>query len=152
MGLVCIEIFGYRGGERARKHAEDLGVALQLTNILRDLQEDADRGRVYIPAEEMETFGYSPEELRRGEITRSFRRLMAFQVTRAREHYRSGRELLDYLPRRSRACVGAMAGIYSAILDDIERDPGVVFRRRVSPSTGQKLALAGRELVRSLAP
>ena len=82
----------------------------------------------------------------------SFNRLMAFQVTRAREHYRSGRELLDYLPRRARACVGAMAGIYSAILDDIERDPGVVFRRRVSPSTGQKLALAGRELVRSLAP
>lgn len=152
VGLVCIEIFGYRGGEHARRCAEDLGIALQLTNILRDLQEDSDRGRVYLPSDELETFGYTPEELRRSQDTRAFRRLMAFQASRAREHYRRGRELLDYLPRRARACVGAMAGIYAAILDDIERDPGVVFRRRVSPGTGQKLALAGMELVRSLAP
>jgi phytoene synthase len=75
---------------------------------------------------------------------------MAFQVSRARDYYARGRRLLPYLPRRARACVGVMAGVYSTILDDIERDPGVVFRRRVSLSTGQKLALAGRELVRSV--
>lgn len=152
VGLICIEIFGYEGAEKARKHAEDLGIALQLTNILRDLQEDAARGRIYLPLEEIETFRYSSAELMAGEVTKAFRRLVRFQAQRARDYYASGRELLDYLPRRARACVGAMAGIYSAILDDIERDPGVVFRRRVSPGIGHKLALAGRELVRSLAP
>jgi len=150
VGLISIEIFGYRGGEKARGCAGDLGIALQLTNILRDIQEDAGRGRVYLPQDELQTFGYSEAELAEGRVGPAFRRLMAFQTARARDYYARGRRLLPYLPRRARACVGAMAGIYSTILDDIERDPGVVFRRRVSLSTGQKLALAGRELVRSV--
>ena len=150
MGLICLEIFGYNGGETARTHAADLGVALQVTNILRDVREDAERGRIYLPLDEMEWFGYSTEELLAGRVTREFRRLMAFQVDRARQYYSLGRELLPHLPRRARACVGAMAGIYSSILDGIERDPGVVFERRISLNTGQKLALAGRELVRSV--
>ena len=152
VGLICIEIFGYRGGEQARNHAIDLGIALQLTNILRDVQEDADRGRIYLPQEEMEAFGYSESELMRGAITPAFRRLLAFQIQRTREYYIRGRRLLPFLPRRARACVGAMAGIYSSILDDIETRPQELFEVRVSLSTGHKLALAGRELVRSLAP
>ena len=150
VGLISIEIFGYRGGEKARGYAGDLGIALQLTNILRDIQEDAGRDRIYLPQAELQTFGYSEAELMEGRAGTSFRRLVAFQSGRARDYYACGRRLLPYLPRRARACVGAMAGIYSTILDDIERDPGVVFRRRVSLSTGQKLALAGRELVRSV--
>ena len=149
-GLISIEIFGYRGGEKARQHAVDLGIALQLTNILRDIQEDAARDRIYLPQEEMAAFGYGEEELLAGRLTPAFCRLLAFQIDRARHYYAQGRRLLPYLPRRARACVGVMAGIYSRILEDIERQPGAVFRRRVSLSTGQKLALVGRELVRSL--
>jgi phytoene synthase len=150
VGLISIEIFGYAGGEKAREHAADLGVALQLTNILRDIREDGLRDRVYIPSEEVEMFGYSNDELLSGEVTTAFRSLMAFQVTRAREYFAAGRRLLPYLPRRARACVGAMSAIYESILDEIARRPSVVFRKRVSLSTSQKLALAGRELMKSV--
>lgn len=150
VGLICIHIFGYKGGEEARQRAADLGIALQLTNILRDIREDAGRGRIYLPQDEVEWFGYSEEELLAGRVTREFRRLIAFQADRARHYYSLGRELLPHLPTRPRACVGAMAGIYSSILGSIERDPAVVFKTRVSVPTSQKLALAGRELVRSV--
>ena len=150
VGLISIEIFGYRGGEQARQRAADLGIALQLTNILRDVREDLQRDRIYLPQDELARFGCTESDLRAGVATDAFRRLMAFQVGRAREYYRSGRLLLPYLPRRARACVGVMAGIYSTILDDIEREPEVVLSRRLSLSAGHKLALAGRELVRSL--
>src|SRR5581483_551807 len=152
VGLISIEVFGYRGGEEARKHALDLGVALQLTNILRDIQEDADRGRVYIPLDDLVRFSYSEDQLMRGVVNQGFRQLMAFEVERARGYYESGRQLLPLLSRRSRACVGVMAGIYSRLLDYIERQPEVVFQERVSLSTRQKLALASRELVRSVVP
>lgn len=150
VGLISIEVFGYRGGEEARRRAEDLGIALQLTNILRDLQEDVQRDRIYLPRDELACFGYAEEDLRAGLANEAFRSLMAFQVARAREYYESGRQLFPYLPRRARACVGVMAGIYSRILADIEREPETVLRQRVSLSARQKLALAGRELVRSL--
>jgi phytoene synthase len=148
VGLISIEIFGYRGGDRARRYAADLGVALQLTNILRDVQEDAERGRIYLPLDEMNWFGWTEEDLIAGRVTSEFRRFMALQTDRARDYFREGRKLLPLLPGRARACVGVMAGIYMSILDEIERDPAVIFRRRAGPSTGQKLALAGRELVR----
>jgi phytoene synthase len=151
VGLVSVEIFGYRGGDAARRHAEDLGIALQLTNILRDIQEDAGRGRIYLPREELAAHGYSEEDLLANRVTSPFHNLLAFQIQRARGYYEEGRRLLPYLGRRARACVGVMAGIYSSILDDIEREPEAVFSRRVGLSTGHKLALAGRELVRSLA-
>ena len=151
VGLISIEIFGYDGSEVARSHAADLGIALQLTNILRDLREDVARDRVYLPQEELVAFGYDEEELFRGNATSGFRRLLAFQIERARQYYAEGLLLLPYLPQRARACVRVMVGIYSSILKDIERRPEGVFQRRVSLNTGQKLALASRELVRSLA-
>lgn len=150
VGLISIEIFGYDGGKKAQEHAADLGVALQITNILRDIREDAERDRIYLPLEETAMFGYSEDELLSGAVTPAFRSLMSYQVARAREYFIEGRKLLPYLPRRARACVGAMAGIYEAILDQIGRRPSIVFRRRVSLSASQKLALAGRELVRSV--
>ncbi|MCH8346183.1 MAG: phytoene/squalene synthase family protein, partial [Chloroflexi bacterium] len=118
VGLISIEVFGYRGDEQARERAADLGIALQLTNILRDVQEDLRRDRIYLPQDELARFGYTEDDLRAGAATDSFRRLMSFQVKRAREYYESGRRLLPYLPRRARACVGVMSGIYSTILDD----------------------------------
>jgi phytoene synthase len=150
VGLISISIFGYRGGEEVRRHAADLGIALQLTNILRDIQEDLQRDRIYLPLDELARFGYGEDDLRQGLANEPFRRLMAFQAERARRFFESGRRLFPYLSRRARACVGVMAGIYSTILDDIQREPETVLERRVSLSAGQKLALAGRELVRSL--
>lgn len=149
-GLICIEIFGYSGGERTRQYAEDLGIALQLTNIMRDISEDAERGRIYLPQDELEWFGYGEDDLAAGRVGPEFRRLMAYQAHRARDYYASGRKLLSRLPVRARACVSVMSGIYTSILDEIERSPGIVYKRRVGPSTSQKLALAGREVVRSV--
>ncbi len=152
IGLISIHIFGYRDGERARHYAIDLGTALQLTNILRDLDEDARRGRIYLPLEELALFGYSEEELLAGRVNGPFLRLMEYQIERARLYFQSGRQLLPLLPWRARACVGLMTDIYSHILDRIQREPAAVLRQRISLSTGQKLALAGRELVRSWRP
>jgi len=151
VGLISIEIFGYEGGEASRRSAADLGVALQLTNILRDVREDGERGRIYIPLDEIGSFGYSEGELLAGEVTPAYRHLVAFQAMRAKEYFSRGRMLLPHLPRRARACVGVMTGIYQSILSGIERDPPVVFRRRLSVGTPRKLALAGREVMRSLA-
>jgi phytoene synthase len=100
--------------------------------------------------EELARFGYAEDDLRQGVANDAFRRLMALQTNRARRYFESGRRLFPYLSRRARACVGVMAGIYSTILDDIQRQPETVLERRVSLSAGQKLALAGREVVRSL--
>ena len=152
VGLISIEVFGYEGGEDARRHAADLGIALQLTNILRDIREDGERGRVYIPEDEIDAFGYSERELLAGIVTPAYNQLVDFQTVRAHEYFLEGRKLLPYLPRRARACVGVMAGIYESILSGIQRDPAAIFRRRVGLGTGAKLMLAGRELVRSLTP
>ena len=151
VGLVSIEIFGYQDGQQAQQCATDLGIALQLTNILRDISEDGGRDRIYIPQEDLARFGYGEEELLAGLTNERFLRLMKYEIARARQYYLSGRRLLPLLPKRARACVSVMAGIYRRILDDIERRPEEVFRQRISLGAGRKLALAGRELVRSLA-
>ena len=150
VGLICIEIFGYRDGQQARQHAEDLGIALQLTNILRDIREDAQRDRIYIPQDELKRFGYSEADVFAGLANEPFLNLVQYQAQRARDYFASGRKLLPLLPRRSRACTAVLQGIYSQILDRIEARPCEVLRQRVSLSSGQKLALAGRELTRSL--
>ncbi len=150
VGLICIEIFGYKDGQQARQHAEDLGIALQLTNILRDIREDAQRDRIYIPQDELKRFGYSEADVFAGVANEPFLNLVQYQAQRARDYFASGRKLLPLLPRRSRACAAVLQGIYGSILDRIEARPCEVLRQRVSLSSGQKLALAGRELTRSL--
>jgi len=150
VGLISIEVFGYRDGQQARQHAEDLGIALQLTNILRDIREDAQRNRIYIPQDEMERFSYSEADIFNGIANEPFQYLMRFQVERAREYFERGQKLLPLLPRRSRACTAVLQGIYSRILARMEAQPSAVLRERVSLSGSQKLALASRELVRSL--
>jgi phytoene synthase len=151
VGLICIEIFGYRDGQQARQHAEDLGIALQLTNILRDIHEDAQRDRIYVPQDELERFGYREADILAGIANGPFRQLMGFQVERAREYFVHGRKLLPLLSGRSRACTAALLAIYRRILERIAADPARVLRERVSLHSSEKLALAGRELVRSLA-
>ncbi len=150
VGLICIEIFGHRDGRKAHQHAVDLGIALQLTNILRDIREDVQRDRIYIPLEDLERFGYAEADVFGGVVNEPFLRLMRFQAQRAREYFHRGQDLLPLLPRRSRACTAVLQGIYHRILDRIEANPASVFRERVSLSGGEKLALAGRGLLGSL--
>ncbi len=138
IGRLCVAVYGSKD-ERAGALADDLGVALQLTNILRDVREDAMAGRTYLPAEDLERFGApSPETIAA---------LVAFEAARAREWYARGLELTHLLDRRSAACVLAMSGIYRRLLDRIEADPQAILERRVALSAATKIAVAGRSLL-----
>lgn len=143
VGLACIHIWGFRSAA-ALEPAEEAGVAFQLTNILRDLKEDADRGRVYLPLEDLRNFGYQPEELQQGVCDDRFRRLMEFQVDRADQIYEASRELELWLHRDGVGVYRAMSGIYRGLLDEIRRQRGDVFSRRVRLTTARKLWIAAR--------
>ncbi|MDE3074009.1 MAG: presqualene diphosphate synthase HpnD [Chloroflexota bacterium] len=143
IGLICLQIFGYQD-EQAREFAIDLGIALQLTNILRDVREDADRGRIYLPLDELKRFGYSEADLLARQYNDAFRQLMAFQAERARRYFASGTKLLPLLDVRARACTATMGGIYWEILQRIEAADYAVFETRVSLSGTEKLGLTGR--------
>lgn len=145
VGLSCIHIWGYRD-ERAKTYAESAGIAFQLTNILRDLREDAERGRVYLPQEDLERFGYSQTQLQRGERNEQFRALMQFQVARARDYYDESVPLARYLPAPGRAIFQVMTRTYRGLLDAIERRDYDVFSSRVRLSAWRKLALAVQAL------
>jgi phytoene synthase len=145
VGLACIHIWGF-SADRAKEHAEAAGIAFQLTNILRDLGEDAARGRVYLPAEDLERFGYSPEQLARGERNEDFRRLMRFEAERAYQYYEASRPLADLLRPPGRAVFVVMSRTYRGLLDAIVRRDYDVFSRRVRLSTWRKLWLAAQAL------
>ena len=144
VGLICIHIFGYRGGEEARRAAIDLGLAMQLTNICRDVREDWEFGRVYLPQDELDRFGITEADLENHAVTDGFANLMQFQIDRAREYFANGRRLLPYLSPRSRACPAALGMIYGGVLNKIESAGYDVFRERVSLSKGAKLGLMAR--------
>ena len=136
VGLCSMQMLGYRNGAdpiAARKLAEECGIAFQLTNILRDLKEDAASGRVYLPLGDLERFGYSAEELARGVVNKRFSELMEFEIARAKEFYRRAVPLLDMVAEESRAALWALMAIYSGILKalerDLERNRGNVFSR-----------------------
>jgi 15-cis-phytoene synthase len=146
IGRLSLGIFGTKADpDKASELADSLGVALQLTNILRDIREDHQNGRVYLPAEDLAKFDVDLEEPGPSQFTR----LVEFEAERARDWYGTGWKLLPLLDRRSAACTGAMAGIYRGLLDRIAAEPAAVLSRRVSLSTGEKAmvavkALAGR--------
>lgn len=137
VGLTCIHVWGYRN-EAARKPAEAAGVALQLTNILRDIREDWERGRVYIPLEDLRRFGYTEEMLGKFEQNQQFQELMKFQIQRAREYYKSARELARYLRGNSRRIYCAILKTYEAILDRIEKNGFDVYGEKIRVSKLQK--------------
>ena len=144
VGLICIHIFGYTGGETARRHAIDLGLAMQLTNICRDVREDWEFGRVYLPQDELGRFGVTEDDLAGGRVTEPFAGLIQFQIDRAREFFASGRSLLPYLSRRSRACPAALGYIYGGVLDRIERAGYDVFNDRIAVSKSAKIGLMAK--------
>ena len=141
VGLVCLQIFGYKD-EHAREYAEQCGVAFQLTNILRDVKEDAESGRIYLPMDDLRKFGYTAEELRRGIVDERFRRLMEFEAERAREYYAAARRLLPLVEGSSRPALWAMIQIYERILDKIEGQQFDVFRHPIHLASAEKLSIA----------
>jgi 15-cis-phytoene synthase len=130
VGLICLPIFGCRH-PRSRAYAMDLGIALQLTNILRDLKADAARGRIYLPVDEIERFGYSETELLRGARTPAFLRLMRHQAERAHLHFENAASALPASDRPRLLAAEVMAAIYLRLLKRIERSGFRVFERRM---------------------
>jgi phytoene synthase len=141
VGLMCIEIFGYRN-PKAKDYAVNLGVALQLTNIIRDLKGDAARGRIYLPQDELARFGYREEELLRGAYTPAFSALMRFAGNRARQYFHNARQLLAEEDRRTMVAAEIMGAIYYRLLETIEAAHYRVFDRAIALPTSQKLWIA----------
>jgi phytoene synthase len=145
IGRLCLAIFGARDYKRAVGLADDLGVAMQLTNILRDLQEDAGNGRVYVPREDLVRYHLSTDGRFEGEEGQ-LDALTRFQVRRVGEWFDQGMELVGLLDRRSAACVLAMTGIYRRVLARIEHDPELARASRVSLPAWEKAWVAARSL------
>jgi phytoene synthase len=146
VGLTTIHIFGF-DTRSALPLAEKCGVAFQLTNILRDIREDAERGRIYLPAEDLRRFGVSADDLRAGQRNGPFERLMAFEAERARAYYNESRPLLDLIHPRSRKSLWALIAIYSRLLERIEESGFDVFRQRVRLPLWEKSWIVWRALV-----
>ena len=148
IGRLSLGVFGTRDVATAAPLADALGVALQLTNILRDIREDFGTGRVYLPAEDFKRFGTQLRPNGSGEPAADPKlvELVVFEADRARDWYARGLRLMPMLDRRSAACTGAMAGIYYRLLQSISASPDAVLHRRVSLSAGQKATVAAKAL------
>jgi 15-cis-phytoene synthase len=140
VGLTTIHIFGFQS-EDAKSLAEKCGVAFQLTNILRDIKEDAGLGRIYLPAEDLARFGVTEKQLAEGDAVTE---LLRFEAARARKYYQEALPLLDLVDKHSRPSLWALIEIYSRLLDRIERSKYDVFSRRISLSAAQKCWIVAR--------
>jgi len=151
VGLICLHIFGPTSAH-AQDYAVDLGMAFQLTNILRDLATDAGQGRVYIPQEDLKRFGYSEAELLGRKESPHLYEMIRFEAQRARMYYAKAQAALSSLPskdRRALTVAEIMRAVYSTILERIERPDHAVFGPRVHLSTSNRLAIAGGVWLRS---
>jgi phytoene synthase len=144
VGLASICIWGYEGGAETEEMAVALGVAFQLTNILRDLKEDAARGRLYLPLEDLASAGLGEADLRSGRGGPAFDRLMRFQIDRAESYYEQARGLERRVSPDSRPTLVAMTEIYYRLLQKVSASPAAVLRKRVSLSTWSKLRIGWR--------
>ena len=131
----------------AREHARQLGLAFQLTNFIRDVAEDHARGRVYLPAEDLERFGVRREDLGAAPAGPAVRELLAFEIGRARAHYAAAEPGIELLAPSSRPCIRVAFDLYSAILDEVERAGYQVLDRRVRVPRHRRLQVAGRQLL-----
>jgi phytoene synthase len=141
VGLLSVEIFGYTD-RQTLKYAHDLGIALQLTNIIRDVGEDARRNRIYLPLDELQQFGVSSEDILHARETEGFQKLMAFQIERARHYYQQALEHLPAVDRKAQRTGLIMAAIYRATLDEVVASGCHVLKERVSLTPTYKLWLA----------
>ena len=150
VGLVCIRIFGYRD-PAAEALAENLGLAFQLTNIIRDIREDADMGRIYLPAEDLERFKIGPEDFRQSTIPERLRWLLAAEADRAREYYVSARELMTLIDEDSQPALWVLVTIYRRLLEKISDRKYDVFGKKISLTVREKVVILGKGLVKRLA-
>ena len=142
IGTMMLPILGARDPAAAREPARQLGFAFQLTNFIRDVGEDADRGRIYLPLKDLAECGVAPADLRARQATPAVRRLVALEVDRAREHYRLAAPGIPLLDARSRACIRTAYRLYGAILDEVVRAGYDVFGRRATVPNRRRLAVA----------
>jgi 15-cis-phytoene synthase len=149
VGLVCIHVFGYRDPE-AEALAERCGLAFQLTNIIRDVKEDASMGRVYFPEEDLAKFGLSSQEFLGTPDPTRFRPLLALEADRAREFYRAGDELLSYISEDSQPGLWVLVNIYRRLLEKIAEKQYDVFTARVTLSRSEKLRILGKGFIKRL--
>src|SRR3989338_1374727 len=143
VGLLSAEIFGY-SDRQTLKYAHDLGIAFQLTNIIRDVGEDARRNRIYLPMDELRQFGVTAADILNARETEDFHRLMAFQVERAQRYYRQALEHLPAADRKAQRTGLIMAAIYGTTLDEVVASGCHVLKERVSLTPLRKLWLAFR--------
>ena len=148
VGLLAAEIFGYTD-RHTQKYAHDLGMAFQLTNIIRDVGEDARRGRIYLPQDELQRFGVSEADIIEGRRGEAFRRLIAFQIERAEHYYAQALAQLPASDRKTQRPGLIMAAIYRDVLDVIKAEGCLVLKQRTSLTPLRKLWLAGLTWVRS---
>lgn len=144
VGLVCLHVFGFDHSPEALAQAEARGIAFQLTNILRDLAEDGERGRIYLPLEDLQRFGISEEEFLRGEASPAMERLLAFEIERAKGYYEQSQALAERVEAESRASLEGMTSIYRALLGKVESMGCRVFKERAKLSKLEKISLATR--------
>jgi phytoene synthase len=150
VGLVCIRIFGYHD-PAAEPLAERCGLAFQLTNIIRDVKEDAAVGRVYLPDEDLARFGIVPAELRSTPDLAKIRPLLAMEADRAREYYRAGDELVRLVDEDSQPALWVLVTIYRRLLQKIELRQYDVFSSKISLSVREKLGILARGFLKRLA-
>jgi phytoene synthase len=143
VGRMCVRIFGF-SDPVALERADELGVALQLINILRDVQEDAARGRIYLPLRELAEFGITENHILEGSVAPGWHAFMAMQIARARALHASGIRVTESIPKQPAVCVRTMAGIYLGILDQIEAAPELPLRGRARLSKAAKLGVMAR--------
>ena len=148
VGLLAAEIFGYQD-RQTLKYAHDLGLAFQLTNIIRDVGEDARRGRVYLPLDELKHFAVPLSDILNSKYSDNFRRLMEFQIERAEQTYVQALAQLPQCDRKAQRAGLMMAAIYRSLLDEIKRDGCLVLDRRTSLTPLRKLWLAWRTWLRT---
>jgi 15-cis-phytoene synthase len=141
VGRMCVRIFGFTDPS-AFDRADELGLAMQLTNCLRDVREDAQMGRIYLPQEDLSRFGVTEHNLLAGRPGPGWTPLVAFEAQRARTLFASGLRVVTFIPHRPAVCVKTMAGIYQRILNRIHQDPELPFRQRASLSKAEKLRVA----------
>jgi len=148
VGLVCIHVFGYRV-PAAEPLAERCGLAFQLTNIIRDVKEDAGMGRVYLPEEDLAKFGLSLSDVLSPDAAR-LRPLLALEADRAREFYTSGEELIPYISEDSQPALWVLVTIYRSLLEKIAEKQFDVFTARVALSTWEKLRILAKGFIKRI--
>lgn len=149
VGLVCIKIFGYHGAE-AERLAERCGVAFQLTNIIRDVKEDAALGRVYLPLDDLQRFELSPGDLERSPDREHLRSLLSVEADRAREFYKSGHDLIPFISEDSQPALWVLVTIYQRLLEKIAQRRFDVYRKKVRLTTFEKLTIFGKGFLKRL--